>query len=206
MSESKPEASKTVSSSSLPITEEVKPDPKVKERKRKFTWTPARRESFQKCIDANKKMRSLKEHKQVSKTAEDKIPTKVSKEKPERKPCLKSESETEEENSSTDSDDSSTSFESIPIKKKKITKTKKHQIVASKDIKKVLHSLTSINSKLKKKRKLESLKKQKVNSSEDEDSSSQDSDEENTKKPNTQPILNHRQPHHGNYSSNYHFI
>lgn len=164
---------------------------KEKDRKRKFSWTPARRESFQKCIDANKKMRDQKENiKSTEMTKINNAPVQKKSTSKRKSRGLKKESESSSSSSSgsdTDSSSCSTStstsstsssLDSEIIVKKRRMNVKKAPPVKRKDFKKVMKSLHKITSELKRKKSQKSLKIRKIIASKKNETNSEESHDE----------------------------
>ena len=113
-----------------------------KKLSRKFSWTPARKAAFEKCIAARKK--GLKP-KSTEAKAEVK-PQPQSKPAPElMKPKLKRQREVIDESSSSDDELSTSSAESIkaPVKKRKSTKTKKQFLKLSQELQQLKRAINN---------------------------------------------------------------
>ena len=161
-----------------PVVENTEKETK---KKRKFTWTDARRDSFQKCIEANKKMRGekmKKKEKEKEDSKQESKPVTSSSSKQEngkkRKSHSSSSSSSEDDDdslslssssssdtSSSSSSSSDSSHDSAPRRKKRkssgvknTTKSvkKKIQLVKQKDMKRVLRTLHKIKKTTKAKR------------------------------------------------------
>ena len=121
---------------------------------RKFSWTPARKAAFDKCIAARKK--GLK-----PKSTEAKPEVKPQPEpKPEpelMKPKLKRQREVINESSSSDDELSTSSAESIkaPVKKRKSTKTKKQFLKLTQELQQLKRAKNNTIPKIKPRKKLE---------------------------------------------------
>lgn len=111
---------------SIPQNGKINP-PENNVRKRKFTWTPKRKEAFQKCIEANKKRIALKNDKLSDKKEQiQQTPKQVIKEEDKESVCSESSSSSECSSSFSSSTSSSSSSSSTPVKKRKKPVTRPH--------------------------------------------------------------------------------
>lgn len=152
--ENQPE-NKTVCEEEIPNNGKINP-PERNVRKRKFTWTPKRKEAFQKCIEANRQRIKTKKQEVV-----DLKPLPVKQIKEEDVESVSSESSKSSQksisSSSTSSSSSSSSSDSSastpPKKQKKVIKSKKRKVDIKnkkpKEHKKVMKKLKSIHRTLK---------------------------------------------------------
>ena len=142
---------------SIPQNGKINP-PENNVRKRKFTWTPKRKEAFQKCIEANKKRIALKNEKlSEKKESKPEKPKQIVPEEDKESVCSDSSSASECSSSSSSTSSSSSSCSSIPVKKKRrkpVTRpssTKKVKKAIKKSKQELLKSIHSIKKVLKKK-------------------------------------------------------
>ena len=107
---------------------------------RKFSWTPARKAAFEKCIAARKKglKPKLPEAKPEAKPQPDSEPELM-------KPKLKRQREVIEESSSSDDELSASSVESIkvPVKKRKSAKPKKQLLKLTQELQQIKRAINN---------------------------------------------------------------